>query len=291
MKTTINPGDVTIILPAFNEEKGIAKVIAGIKALGGGYGIIVVDDGSGDGTAAAAAAAGARVVRHPYNKGNGAAVKTGIRAAETPYIVLMDADMQHEPADIPVLAGLLTDYDLVIGSRTKNYKGSFFRGVVNSVFNRVASSLSGFKIDDLTSGFRAFKTELIRKYLHLLPNAFSYPTTSTLVFIKEGLNVKFVPVRFNPREKGTTSKISPIRDTFRFFALILRIVILYEPMKVFLPVSLLLSFSGLAYTGVNLFLTNGADLPESGILLLMMGIMIFFFGVFADQFSTLQRGR
>jgi glycosyltransferase involved in cell wall biosynthesis len=196
---------VTVVIPAFNEEEGIASVVQGVKAALAFREVLVVDDGSTDATAARAVAAGARVVRHPYNKGNGAAVKTGIREALGDVVLLMDADGQHDPAEARSLIEPIGLHDLVIGARSARDQG-LVRATGNAVFQALAGWLTGRPIPDLTSGFRAAKRARLLEILHLLPNGFSYPTTSCLAFLKAGHNVAFVPIR--ARRRVGASKIS-----------------------------------------------------------------------------------
>ena len=185
---------VSVIMPAFNEEAVIGNVVSKLKQLNIASEIIVVDDCSKDKTAEVAQKAGAKVIRHPYNKGNGAAIKTGIRNASGDIIVMMDSDGQHDPADVPRLLAPIGEYDMVVGARVKNEKGSTHRNFANRVYNRLATYLCGIKILDLTSGFRSIKKEVVKKFVYLLPNKFSYPTTITMALIRAGHNVKYEPL-------------------------------------------------------------------------------------------------
>ena len=229
------PADVSIVIPAFNEGPAIAAVVAALAESGPWHEIIVVDDGSRDDTGANAAAAGATVVRHPYNKGNGAAVKSGIRRATGEYVLIVDGDGQHSPADARRLVARLGEYDLVIGARSNGTQATHARRFGNSLLNRLASYMTDREIPDLTSGFRGARREYLREFLHLLPNGFSTPTTTTLAFIKAGYNVAFEPT--DARQRVGSSKIRLARDGTKFFLIILKIVTIYSPMRVFLPLS------------------------------------------------------
>jgi glycosyltransferase involved in cell wall biosynthesis len=276
----------SVLIPAFEEESAIAGIIGEIQSLGDWKEIIVVDDGSGDGTADAAAKAGARVVRHPYNKGNGAAVKTAVRAAEGELILLMDADGQHPPTEIPKLMEKLSDYDLVVGARSFKSQATLSRGLGNGALNRFASMLSGFKISDLTSGFRAAKRHLFVQFLHLLPNGFSYPATSTLAFVKAGYSVCFVPIEGQKRGGSEKSKMRPWREGWRFVMLILRMVTLFSPLRIFLPASLiffLVGFSYMIYTIITeIHVTN------TSVLLITGAAVLFLFGLLSEQIAALR---
>jgi glycosyltransferase involved in cell wall biosynthesis len=232
-----DPSDVSIVIPAFNEGPAVADVVSALKTVASWHEIIVVDDGSRDDTAVRAKAAGACVIRHPYNKGNGAAVKSGIRSATGEFVLIMDGDGQHRPEDARRMVSRLGEYDLVIGSRSTSTQATQARRFGNSALNRLASYLTGRSIPDLTSGFRAARREQLREFLHLLPNGFSTPTTTTLAFIKAGYNVGFEPVEARPRVG--TSKIRLAHDGSRFLLIILKIVTLFSPLRVFLPISLL----------------------------------------------------
>src|SRR5205814_5527332 len=236
--------------PAHNEGDAIGAVIGKARALRPQAEILVVDDGSGDDTSEVALAAGARVIRHPYNKGNGAAVKTGLRNAHGEVVLLLDADGQHPPEDIErVLAGI-GQYDLVVGARTRQSESALIRDVGNALFNGLATYLSGYPIPDLTSGFRAMKRDLIMEFIHLLPNLYSYPTTSTLAFLKAGYNVQFVPIRARKGTGRSNTKI--LRDGTRAIVIILRMITLFAPMKIFLPISAVLFVLGIIYGLANI---------------------------------------
>jgi glycosyltransferase involved in cell wall biosynthesis len=282
-----NTPDVTIIIPAHNEEEGISDVITQLKALSGNYEILVVDDGSTDNTHKLASDTGVKVIRHPYNKGNGAAIKTGARHAEGDILLFMDGDGQHNPEYIPNILHYIKEYDMVVGARTKESESFFIRNLGNKVLILTASYLSEFKIPDLTSGFRVIKKEVFMNFIHLLPNTFSYPTTLTLSLLLEGFNVKFVPIKSFTRTKGSKSKVNPLKDGIRFFLMIIRIITIFNPLKVFLPVSILLFIIGFLYGIVHT--VYYFNIPDGAVLLILSSILIFFFGILADQISSLRR--
>ena len=208
-----NKSDVTIIIPTHNEEKGIADVINGIKRLNEGYEIIVVDDGSTDNTYKLAAKTGVKVIRHPYNKGYGAALKTGIRNAEADVVLFIDADGQHKPSDIQKLIQYIGEYDMVVGARTKKSEISLLRRPGKKILSITANYLAGMKIPDLNSGLRALKKSVAMEFMHILPNTFSFSTTITLALITSGYSVKYVPIEAS--ERVGKSKIKPFRGGFR----------------------------------------------------------------------------
>jgi glycosyltransferase involved in cell wall biosynthesis len=231
-----NIAGCTIIIPAYNEEEEISLVINGLKSMDEKCEIIVVDDGSTDNTFRLASEAGARVVHHPYNKGYGAALKTGIRNANTDVVLLMDADGQHKPDDACKLLQYMNEYDMVVGSRTNNSHVSLLRKPGKKFLSIIANYLSGTKIPDLNSGFRAIKKSMAMDFMHILPNGFSFTTTITLASLTSGYSVKYVPIEA-PKRVGT-SKIKPFQDGFLFVMLIIRTIALFNPLKVVLPVSL-----------------------------------------------------
>lgn len=278
-------GETTVVIPAFNEAPGITDTIQDLKAQGFEQ-ILVIDDGSTDETAARAEAAGARVVRHPYNKGNGAAVKTGIRQAVSKVVLLMDADMQHDPKEASKLIGPIGLYDMVIGARSLGDQ-SWIRAMGNAVFRSLASWLTGRPIPDLTSGYRAAKREALLDVLHLLPNGFSYPTTSCLALMKSGLNVLFVPIIARPRVG--TSKIRPLQDGFRFILIIFKIVTLYAPLRVFAPIASVSFITGVVYGIWNVLKFN--KIPIGSALLIQLGVVVFLFGLISEQIASMQDRR
>src|SRR5436190_7491363 len=244
------------------------------------------NDGSMDNTSDVALEAGARVIRHPYNKGNGAAVKTGLRNAHGDVVLLLDGDGQHPAEDIEsVLAGM-GEYDLVVGACTRDSDSAWIRDFGNAIFNNLASYLSGRHIPDLTSGFRAMKRDMILEFIHLLPNLYSYPTTSTLAFIKAGYNVQFVPIRARRGTGRSNTKI--LRDGVRAVVTIMRMITLFAPMKIFLPVSVALFVLGVLYGIANIFLFGINRIPNGSVLLIMSSLFIFLFGLISEQIAAMR---
>ncbi len=279
--------EVSVVIPAYNEEPAIAETISKIKRLHPDFEILVVDDGSSDATAQKAKDAGAMVIRHPYNIGNGAAVKTGIRHAKGRYVVLMDGDGQHRPEDIKRIISHLGTYDLVVGARDGKGQASIGRRIANWCYNKMASYVGKFPIRDLTSGFRAFETATVRRYLYLFPNTFSYPTTSTLAYLRSGLTIKYVPIKVMKR-KGK-SKISILRDGTRFVLIILRIATLYSPLRVFLPISLFFFTVGTMYYGYTYTFYN--RFTNMSALLLSVSVMVFLLGLISEQITQMRYDR
>ena len=278
------PSEVSIVIPAFNEGPVIAQVVAALAAAGAWHEIIVVDDGSADATGAHAAAAGACVVKHPYNKGNGAAVKSGIRRATGDYVLIVDGDGQHSPDDARRLVSRLGEYDLVIGARSTSTQATQARRVGNTVLNRFASYLTDREIPDLTSGFRAARRDLLKEFIHLLPNGFSTPTTTTLAFIKAGYNVAFEPTE--ARSRVGSSKIKFARDGAKFFMIILKIVTLYSPMRVFVPLALVTFVLGALYGIWNVIVHS--RIPNGAVLLILFAVGVFLVGLVSEQISAMR---
>jgi len=277
--------EISVVIPAFNEQEAISAVV-GRLAAGGFREVVVVDDGSSDATAERAERAGARVVRHPYNKGNGAAVKTGIREATGEVVLLMDADGQHDPDEAPALYGPIGVYDMVIGARRARDQ-SFVRALGNAVFEGLASWLTGRPIPDLTCGYRAARRERLLEVLHLLPNGFSYPTTSCLAFLKAGWSVSFVPIQ--ARRRVGTSKIRVLRDGVRFLLIIFKIVTLYSPLRVFFPIAAASLFTGGAYGVWNVW--RFGKIPMGAALLIQLAVVVFLFGLISEQIAAGQERR
>jgi glycosyltransferase involved in cell wall biosynthesis len=273
----MNNYEISVIIPVFNEAASIGRVLNKIKTLYPDFEIIVVNDGSLDNSAEVARQAGAIVYSHPYNIGNGAAVKSGIRIASGDIIVLMDGDGQHDPKDIQELLKFLPEYDMAVGSRSKRNQASLLRAFGNRLFNNLASYVTKFQIQDLTSGFRAVKTDIARDLLYLLPNTYSYPTTITLGVLRGGRSLKYVPMNIQGRKEGK-SKIRAFRDGVRFFIIITKICALYSPFRIFLPISFLLFISGLlnylfTYLTMGRFTNMSALLFSTSIIIFMMGLV------------------
>ena len=283
---------VSVIIPGYNEADAIAPVIRRthqvMGKLGCTYAIIVVDDGSQDDTAERARGAGARVISHPYNIGNGAAVKTGIRNARGEILVMLDGDGQHAPEDIPRLLEKLGLYDMVVGARTPESATDFHRHVANKVYNWFSSYVCGCKIEDLTSGFRAIKADVARRFVYLLPNTFSYPTTITLATVRSGYSLAYVPIR-TARRVGK-SKIKLLQDGFRFLLIILKIATMFSPLKVFLPASALMFGLGFCY-GLFKVIVLGERYGPTSAMLMTIAVVVFLIGLVSEQVAQLRFDR
>jgi glycosyltransferase involved in cell wall biosynthesis len=279
-----DPASVSIVIPAYNEGEAITGVISTLRGAARWHEIIVVDDGSADSTGQRACAAGAIVVRHPYNKGNGAAVKSGIRRATGEYVLIIDGDGQHPPDDALRLVTRLGEYDLVVGARAGVTQATHTRRAGNAALNRLASYLTGREIPDLTSGFRGARREHLREFLHLLPNGFSTPTTTTLAFIKAGYNVRFEPVE--ARQRVGESKIKLARDGTKFLMIIFKIVTLFSPLRIFLPLSLASFIVGAGYAGWTI--ATQSHITNSSVLLILFAVVVFLVGLVSEQISALR---
>jgi glycosyltransferase involved in cell wall biosynthesis len=276
-----------VVIPAYNEEKTVAEVIRGVRQVFPEARILVIDDGSADATAQEARNEGADVISHPLNKGNGAAIKTALRNIPGGRVAVIDGDGQHDPGDLVRLLGELERYDLVVGARSfTNGDGAPLRNVGNILLRRLASFLAEQNVPDLTSGLRAFRHSVAVRFLHIYPNGYSFPSTSTLSFITAGYNVGFVPVRVRRRPAETESKLRPFRDGFRFLMFMLRIITLANPNKIFFPTGLLMVVAGIALTIRNLILF--AQFSGGTVLFLAGGLNVIFFGLVLDQFASLR---
>jgi glycosyltransferase involved in cell wall biosynthesis len=278
------PNSTSVLIPAFNEADVIATVVTALRAAAEWHEIIVVDDGSTDSTSEQARSAGATVVRHPYNKGNGAAVKTGIRTATGEFVLIIDGDGQHKPEDAIRIVSRLGDYDLVVGARSTETQATHARRFGNSALNGLASYLTDREIPDLTSGFRGARREYLREFLHLLPNGFSTPTTTTLAFIKAGYNVTFEPV--HARARVGHSKIRLARDGTKFLMIILRIVTIFSPLRIFLPISITAFLIGTAYAVWTI--ATQQHITNSSVLLIIFAVIVFLVGLISEQISALR---
>ena len=278
------PDSVSVIVPAYNEAASIAAVVSALAAPGRWREVIVVDDGSRDDTSGLAERAGAIVVRHPYNKGNGAAVKSGIRRASGEYVLILDGDGQHDAADAERLVSRLGEYDLVIGARAGHTQATLLRRGGNALLNGFAGYLTGRRIDDLTSGFRTARRDCLLEFLHLLPNGFSTPTTTTLAFIKAGYNVAFEPVA--ARQRVGKSKIKLARDGAKFLVIVLKIVTLFSPLRVFLPIALTAFALGCVYGIWNAIAHS--RIPNGAVLLILFSVVVFLVGLVSEQIAALR---
>jgi glycosyltransferase involved in cell wall biosynthesis len=292
-----NAHDLSVVLPVYNEHDTVRQVIMQLiqvlEKAGLVFEIIAVNDYSTDGTRETIENLHSefpslvRIINHPYNKGNGAAVKTGIRMARGRIIACLDADGQHNPGDIVQMLPFMDDYDLVVGARTETCEGDWHRNFANRFYNALASCLTGFAIKDLTSGYRLFRASIIKKVTPLLPARFSYPTTSTLIFLKGGYNLKYVPIRVNPRRAGT-SKIRIIRDGWRFFTIIFKIVLIYEPLRLFLPVAGLSFLIALVSAGYSTWDLHRLRIPNSSVILFVVSVLVFLLGFISEQITAVQ---
>lgn len=281
-----DPSSVSVVIPALNEGVSIGTVVRGLLADAAWHEVLVVDDASSDGTAAEARAAGAHVIRHPYTKGNGAAVKTGIRHASAEFVLILDADGQHAPADARRLVSRLGEYDLVIGARAPSTQASLQRRIGNATLNRLAGYLTGRAIPDLTSGFRAARHDCLREFLHLLPNGFSTPATTTLAFIRAGYSVAFEPI--DAHQRTGRSKIHFTRDGASFLLILFKIATVFSPLRVFVPVSLAALLTGAVYGIWNVAVAG--RIPNGAVVLILFAVMVFLIGLVSEQVSLLRFG-
>lgn len=280
-----NTAMLSVIVPARNEAAGLAELLPRICQVLPGAEVIVVNDGSDDDTLKVCAGFPVRVVNHPYPKGNGAAVKTGARAARGDLLAFMDADGQHKPEDLPVLLAKLEDgYDMVVGARQAGSQAGFHRAAANDIFSRFASWMVMQPIADLTSGFRVVRASRFRQFLYLLPNGFSYPTTITMSFFRAGYSVAYVPIH-SPHRTNGASHIHPLGDGLRFLLIIIKIGTLFSPQKLFLPISAAFFVTGLGYY-LYTYLTAGRFTNMSA-LLFISAVFTFLIGIVSEQISAL----
>ena len=280
--------DLSIVIPVFNEAKNLSGVLEKIRALPlANYEIIVIDDGSSDESVAVAEGFGARVIQHPYNIGNGAAIKTGLRAARGKWIVMLDADGQHPPEAIPLLLAHLGRYHMVVAARERSTEAGWHRMIANRFYSWFASYVSQFRVEDLTSGFRAMHRRVALKFVDLLPNTFSYPTTLTLAVLRSGLALKYVRVEF--RQRQGHSKIRLWEDGTRFLLILSKVATLFAPFRVFLPVSGFFFTLGLAYYAYT-FITMHR-FTNMAALLFSTSVIIFMMGLVSEQVAQLRMDR
>lgn len=276
---------LSIVIPAKNEASGLVGLLPELRAAYPDAQLIVVDDGSSDETAAIAEREGAQVERHPYSKGNGAAIKTGARCASGDVILFMDGDGQHQVKDIAgLLAKIEEGHDLVVGARQGGEgQASIARWGANTLYNMFASWMVGHTIPDLTSGMRAARREKFLSFLYLLPNGFSYPTTSTMAFYRAGYSVAFVPI--DCLERIGKSHIRLLRDGTRFLLIIFKIGTLYSPLKLFFPIAAAIFLSGLGYYAYTYF--SVGRFTNMSLLMFVSSVFVFLIGLVSEQISNL----
>jgi glycosyltransferase involved in cell wall biosynthesis len=275
---------ISIVIPAKNEAAALESLLPRLRAAQPNAEILVVDDGSTDATAEVCARHAATVLRQPYSMGNGAAIKRGARAARGDVLVFMDGDGQHDPADVARLAARLDEgFDMVVGARDWGGQAGVGRGMANAFYNWLASRMTGHKVADLTSGFRAVRADKFREFLHLLPNGFSYPTTSTMAFFRSAYAVDYVPIK--AAQRVGKSHIKPLRDGVRFLLIIFKIATLYSPLKLFVPASAVFFLTGLGYYLYTFFTTH--RLTNMSVLLFSASVIVFLIGLISEQITAL----
>ncbi len=287
MKENTKQVPVTILLPAYNEEQSIGNTIARIKELYPDFEVLVVDDGSTDNTLRVAMDAGANVWPHPYNIGNGAAIKSGLRIAKGEWVIMMDADNQHNPEDIARMLEFKDTYDMVVGARSSSSETALHRNIANLVYNWFASYVTQFRVEDLTSGFRMLRINTARQFIYLLPNTFSYPSTLTMAYLRSGRSVKYIPIE--TKKRLGKSKIKLIQDGTRFFLIITKVATLFSPFRIFLPISLLFFLTGLFYYFYT-FVT-ASRFTNMSAMLLSISVIIFMIGLVSEQISQMRYDR
>ncbi len=275
----------SVVIPYYNESETLEDLLKKIRQKHPQIEIIVVDDGSEKSPSTICDTYAAILISHPYNKGNGAAIKTGCRSATGDCVIFMDADGQHDPCHIDrFIDKIAFGYDMVVGARSSDSQATTSRRIANAFYNRIASWITGHEILDLTSGYRAMRKECLMPLLYLLPNRFSYPTTTTMAFFRSGYSVNYLDIRVE-RRKDKTSHIKPVRDGLRFLIIIFRVGTLYSPLKVFVPISIMHFTIGLFYYGYTYF-TQGR-FTNMGAALLIVSVLIFLIGLVSEQITNL----
>lgn len=284
MGNHVNQPSISIVIPAYNEMAALKELLPKVRALMTEAEIIVVDDCSDDPPIELCRQYDVRLVRHPRNLGNGAAIKSGARRARGDLLVFMDGDGQHDPEDIPRLLAMLDDgFDMVVGARSRTSQANLGRGLANRIYNKLASLIVGHSIPDLTSGFRAARAALFKEFIYLLPNGFSYPTTSTMAFFRSGYPVGYLPI--TAEKRNGRSHIRPLRDGARFLVIIFKVGTLYSPLKVFAPAGLFFFLIGWGYYLYTLMTMH--RFTNMSALLIVTGILIFLMGLISEQITGL----
>lgn len=280
---------ISVVIPAHNEAEGIGAVLDGLRPYAEAFGfeVIVVDDASTDDTAQVVAGFPfARLIRHTYNKGYGAALKTGVRKATRDYIITIDGDGQHRPEDLPKLLDHIEDYDMVVGSRAGDPNHEWIRKPGKRILTWVANYLVNMKIPDINSGFRLIRKHCVEEFLHILPNGFSFSTTITLAMIKAAYNVKYVPINLNKREGGK-SRVNQARDGVTTILLIARCISLFNPLKIYIPIGLAILGFGIVFSIYGIVAFH--SFPKTGIVSFLTGILVLLFGILSDQVAAIRR--
>lgn len=279
---------ISVVIPVYNEARTIGETVRRVHQYVPEAEVLVVDDGSTDNSSQAAREAGAYVWSHPYNIGNGAAVKTGIRLASGHKIVLMDGDGQHDPADIPRLVEASEKFDMVIGARDLRGHANSLRLTANQIFNIIARYATRFPVKDLTSGYRVLERDTVTRYLYLLPNSFSYPTTLTLAYLRSGRTLCYLPIQARKREEGK-SKIKLFRDGTKFLLILIKIITFFSPLRIFLPVSFLFWVMGIVNYAVTYY--TAGRFTNMSALFLISAVIIFMIGLISEQITQLRYDR
>lgn len=276
--------DISIVIPARNESESLEELLPKLVATFPKAEIVLVDDGSSDNTVETGNKYSVRVVSHPYSMGNGAAIKTGVRKATHDVVVCMDADGQHDPGNIQKLINEIdSGYDMVVGARSKKSQASPARGLANRIYNSLASYMVGRSVVDLTSGFRVFKKNKFLRFINLLPNGFSYPTTITMAFFRAGYSVQYLPIE--AKQRIGKSHIHLLKDGIRFFMIIFKVGTLYSPLKIFLPISVTSFLLGCGYY-LFTFLTE-QRFTNMSLLFFTNAIIVFLMGLISEQITSL----
>jgi glycosyltransferase involved in cell wall biosynthesis len=279
---------IAIIVPAYNEERVIGKVVSGLKNEYSGVDIIVVDDGSTDNTASLAEETGVKVLKHYANLGYGAALKSGVHHSDAELILFFDGDGQHDPKDVRRLIDAIKDCDMVVGARSRESHIPLFRRPGKWLLGFIANRISGHRIPDLNSGLRAIRREVFLKYVHLLPNGFSLSTTLTFAFLKAGRIIRYIPIVVNKREGK--SSVNQVTHGTHALLLMLKMVVLFNPLRIFIPSAILLFGGGAVYAVLQVYVFGApAGIADTTVLLCLSGLLTFFFGLLTDQVSSMRR--
>lgn len=276
---------ISIVIPARNEAGSLVSLLPKLKTILPDAEIIIVNDGSTDETQTICASHGIKTIMHRYSMGNGAAIKSGARQASGEILIFMDADGQHQPEELPALIKKFEEgFDMVVGARTSGSQAGAHRAIANDIFSRFATWMVQQKVEDLTSGFRIVRADYFRKFLYLLPNGFSYPTTITMSFFRAGYSIAYIPIN-TPRRTTGKSHIHPFNDGLRFLLIIIKIGTLFSPLRLFLPISATFLVTGLSYYLYTYSMTSRFTIMSA--LLFISSILTFLIGIVSEQITAL----